>query len=87
MEPAYDRQRQEGQPVSLQTTLAQADARIAEDKVKGHRLNCARCRPRKPCETAAELKVRATLARTEARRQKELDGQPAPGQGELDIGM
>jgi hypothetical protein len=70
--------------MSLQTTMALAYARGAEDAWRRHRRYCPLgCGYRKPCEEGAALRDTARERRAEARRQAELDKLPVPGQGTL----
>lgn len=76
--------------MSIETTLARADARAAEDRWQAHRRDCPVCvtaqRKRKPavmCGQGSGLyRDRGATAR-ELERQRELDKQPIPGQGAL----
>ena len=69
--------------MSLQTTMARASARIAEQRWQEHRKTCSRCRPRQPCADGREALQQRDESRAEAKRQAELDAAPDPNQGTL----
>ena len=76
--------------MSIETTLARADARAAEDRWQAHRWDCPVCvtgqRRRKPaemCDQGSDLYRDRDATARELERQRELDKQPIPGQGAL----
>ena len=76
--------------MSMQTSLARASARAAEDDWRDHKRACATCQPAARRRAWADLcpdgsRIRADLghARADLEQQRELDRQPVPGQGTL----
>jgi hypothetical protein len=73
--------------MSIETTLANAEARAAEGRWKWHKQGCPQCstaqRARKPtqmCPAGGGLYSERTAALGELIRQRELDKAPIPGQ-------
>ena len=76
--------------MSMQTSLARASARAAEDDWRDHKRACATCQPAARRRAWADLcpdgsRIRRAMyqAMTHLEQQRKLDRQPVPGQGTL----
>jgi len=76
--------------VSLETTLAKASARAAQEKWNDHRKHCALCgnagrnpKPGQVCPAGDRLLQDVRVTAAEVRWQMELDKFPDPNQGSL----
>lgn len=76
--------------MSIELTLARAEARIADDTWKAHQMHCPRCgeavRDRKLaalCSAGRELHSALRTARAAVARERQLDAAPLPDQETL----